>query len=114
MRRANLDLATIDIRNPVTGTRTRRVRDSETGLPLIIREQDYTPIIDANKRQSTQLDAHQLRAKNLAGGVMVASIPVVQWWELHKRGIAQNPRMLKAWLNRRDARFFRVDDGRKL
>lgn len=114
MRKANLDLATIDIANPVTGTRTRRVRDTETGLPLIIREQDYTAIIDDNKRRQTQRDQHTLRAQNLGGAVMVASIPLLQFFELHKRGITKNPKLMKAWLNRRDTRHFRTDDGRKL
>lgn len=114
MRQANLDLATIDISNPVTRTRTRRVRDPETGLPLIIKEQDYRPIVDDNIRRQTQRDAHELRAQSLGGQVMVASIPLLQWWELHKRGITKNSKLMKAWLNRRDTRHFRTDDGRKL
>lgn len=42
----------------------------------------------------------------------VASIPNVIWADLQRRGIADNPKRLKKWLNDRDNRAFRTKRGR--
>ena len=85
-------------------------RDSETGRPLIISRQKSAAIVDANKRLANLFDRQAARGR----GRMVASIPNVIYWQLHRMGITQDRKALMKWLSRRDARFFRTDDGRPL
>ena len=46
--------------------------------------------------------------------VHVARIPLVIWQRLQRLGITRDPKALNAWLNSRECRLFRTDDGRKL
>ena len=46
-----------------TQSRTKIVRDSETGLPLIVRMHDSTPILDANKRQAAGFASHDVASR---------------------------------------------------
>jgi hypothetical protein len=86
------------------------VRDTETGRPLIVSRQKTDAIVDFNKRLAGLFDRHTMRGR----GRMVANIPNVIYWRLHRLGITRDRKALLKWLSRRDARFFRVDDGRPL
>jgi len=101
---------------PSTGRRTRVVVDTETGLPLIINTQNTRPIVEANKQAQSAFDPHRARRINTASSGMtrVASIPNVLWMRLKAMGITKDEKKLNEWLNRRDARFFRTDDCRRL
>ena len=102
--------------DPVALKRTRVVRDTETGLPLIITQQNTLPIIEDCKIAATAMDRHQRRNQNVkrSGMVQVASIPLVVWLRLKATGIAKDDKALRKWLSERDNRAFRTDDGRKL
>jgi hypothetical protein len=89
---------------------TRIVRDRETGLPVIVTRQATQQIVDDNKRTAGMFDKQASRGKPR----MVANIPAVVWLRLMKLGITRDRRALLKWLSRRDARFFRTDDGRPL
>lgn len=89
---------------------TRIVRDGETGLPLIVTQQNTLPAVDAAKRQASLFDKHAMRGRPR----MIAEIPAVIYMRLRKLGITRDRKALLKWLSRRDARFFRVDDGRPL
>jgi len=97
--------------DPIRAMRTRIVRDGETGLPLIIAQQDVQRIADDAKRYAGAYDRHVARQR---GGRMVAVVPAVIVNHLMKMGIWQDPKAKLEWLSRRDAQAFRVDDGRPL
>ena len=76
---------------------------------LVIRNaQDAEPIVEANKRAYTEGDGYSA-SRNLR---RVASIPLVLYLDLKKRGILRDPRRFRAWLNDPDNRFFRTAPGR--
>jgi hypothetical protein len=102
--------------DPAAMKRTRVVRDSETGLPLIITEQHTKPIIEDNRRLANNVDRHDQRRRRTSGSgmVQVASIPIVIWRQLKESGVANDETRLLQWLSERDHRYFRTDDGRKL
>lgn len=92
--------------------RTRVVRDTDSGLPLIVAQSQNTqPIIDDCARYAGVYDRHRARKQ---GGRLVAVVPAVMVNHLMRMGIWQDPQAKLAWLSRRDARGFRVDDGRPL
>ena len=95
--------------DPVTTRYTEITTDSETGLPLITYTQNTRAIIEANKRM-----AGNFTGPNKDGFTKVASIPNVVWQRLMQTGVAYDQQALNAWLNERDNRFFRTDDGRAL
>jgi hypothetical protein len=106
----------LETRHRDTLRRTRIIMDGDTGLPVIVNEQNLKPFIEQNKREQSLFDPHIARANNVgsSGMTKVASIPFVVWRDLNRRGIAQNPVLFRKWLNRRDARYFRTDDCRPL
>lgn len=70
-------------------------------------KQDVEAIVDRNK----------LERKNDSGSWeghrhKVASIPNVVWWDLKRRGIADNEERLRKWLNDPDNRAFRTKPGK--
>ena len=91
------------------------VRDADTGL-VLIKRQDVREIVEDCKRLASMVDKHVLRANNVrsTSGTMVAYIPNVIWAHLMQLGITRDQKALRKWLSRRDARQFRVDDGRRL
>ena len=100
-------LTTIDRQS---GIRTRVIRNSETGLPVIVTKQDTTPILDDNKRIASMFDPLAMRGKPR----MVANIPqvLVQW--LQEKGIWHDQKRLRKFLSRPDMKWLRTDDGRPL
>ena len=98
--------------DPQRAIRTRIVRDSDSGLPLIIAQtQDARTVADDAKRYAGIYDPHRARKQ---GNRLVAVVPAVIVNHLLKMGIWQDPQAKLAWLSRRDARAFRTDDGRPL
>ena len=93
----------------VTTRYTEITTDSETGLPLITYTQDVKPIIEANKRA-----ASNFTGTSKTGFTRVASIPNVVVQRLMQTGIWYDEKAMNAWLNQRDNRVFRTDDGRRL
>ena len=98
------------------GRATRVIRREEGGLLIAHHQNNLTAIAEQCKREASAFDpiAHRARAGRSEQMTKVASIPLVVWNDLCRRGIAHNTKLLDAWLNRRDARVFRTDDGRKL
>ena len=81
----------------------------EDGIPIITYTQDFKSIVERCKRE-----ASHFAGTNSQDVTKVASIPVVIWQRLVQLGIAHDEKALNAWLNERDNRVFRTDDGRKL
>ena len=95
--------------DPVTTRYTEITTDSETGLPLITYTQDTKPIVEACKRA-----ASNFTGTSKTGWTKVASIPNVVVQRLMQTGIWYDEKAMNAWLNQRDNRVFRTDDGRRL
>lgn len=70
--------------------------------------QDTTPVLEENKRQ--------LNAGNGRYGEKlihkVASIPLSVWQDLVRRGIANDEKALRRWLDDRDNSVFKVHPGK--
>jgi uncharacterized alpha-E superfamily protein len=96
--------------------RTEITVDSETGLLLIKVKQDMRQIVDDNVRRQNMVDRHDQRRRRTtgAGGVMVANIPMQEYWRLHRLGITRDRKAMLKYLSSREARAWRVDDGRRL
>jgi hypothetical protein len=79
--------------------------DPDGGV-VIASEQDVTEIIEANKQDIKTNTGFKGDMKH------VARIPLVIYEDLKRRGIADDPAKLKAWLNDRDNVLFRTHPGR--
>jgi len=93
----------------VTGRVTTLDTDVETGHAIIRKHQPVKPIIESAKRIASNFSG-----PNPQGVTHVARIPKVIWQRLVQTGVAKDEKAMNAWLNRRDNRVFRCDDGRKL
>lgn len=70
-------------------------------------QQDVTPLVEANKT------AYNAAGESWGGDMhRVASIPMSVYYDLKARGIADDPKRLKAWLNDPNNRFFRTKPGK--
>ena len=74
---------------------------------VISREQDVTNIIDHNKEQLKETDKHT----KWGDWNKVASIPMVLYYDLKEKGIIDDPKALKKWLNDPDNKYFRTREG---
>jgi hypothetical protein len=87
------------------------VTDSETGLPLIVRTQNARLIMESAKRIASNFDPH---VHGKSDFVHVARIDANTWANLTRRGITRDTKAFNAWLNSREARYFRTDDARRI
>lgn len=95
--------------NETTRRSTTIERDAETGELVIWQSQDTKPIVESAKAIASNFDPYLRKDMQ-----HVARIPLVMWQHLCRLGIAQDPVAFKAWLNSREARLLRTDDGRTL
>lgn len=70
-------------------------------------KQDVEDLIERNKAEYRESD-------NGWDGDFhkVASIPNAVYWDLKRKGIIDDPKAFKKWLNKRENRFFRTKPGR--
>lgn len=92
--------------DPITGIKHVFHYDHLTDEATITAEQDMATFLDANKRAFND-DTGRYGEFN-----KVASIPMVVYWDLKKKGIIDDPVAMKKWLNDPDNRFFRTKAGR--
>jgi hypothetical protein len=97
--------------NPETQRSTEVVIDGETGYPIIVRSQNYRPILESAKALASNFDRH---VQPKGPFVHVARLDANTWAWLNVLGITKDEKAFKAFLNSREARFYRTDDGRKL
>jgi hypothetical protein len=71
---------------------------------------DVTDIVKANKRQFNEVDKHHSWGQGL--GTKVASIPLSLLHELRQKGIVQDQKKFKKWLNDPENRAFRTRGGK--
>ena len=104
--------------NPATRSRTRLLRDSATGLPLIQKVQDVRPSLDANQRDANNFDGAKVR-RNPAGLRHIARIPMVVIQQLRHMGIIEGMTVVDEvrfmrFLSDSQVRKLRCDDGARL
>jgi len=96
----------VDIKAPI-----RRIFhshcDDEFGIETV---EDVQDVIDVNKENYNQR-AHERWGSGVLGS-HVAQIPATVWWDLKRRGIADDEKKLLAWLNDSDNQLFRSRPGR--
>lgn len=100
--------------DPLSKTRTNFLyEESNSGRQsddsvVIEHEQDVTDILKDNKAKANEIDRHQPHG-NMS---KVASIPMVIFHDLKKKGILGDEKRFKQWLNDPDNRAFRTRGGR--
>lgn len=92
--------------DPVLGIKRTFHWDDTTDDFLIQTEQETTGIVEANKA------AYNDAPERWGDMTRVASIPLSLYFDLKKKGIADDPVAMKRWLNDPDQRFFRTRPGR--
>lgn len=94
-------------KNPDSGISQYFVSDTDGSFRLET-VQNVTPHIEAAKASYNSID-ERARWGDMAH---VARIPISVYQELKRKGIADDPKRMKAWLNDRDQRAFRVRPGK--
>ena len=74
---------------------------------VLSREQDVTDIIKDNREQFNESD----KRDPYGHWNKVASIPMVLYYELKNKGILDDPKAIKKWLNDPDNKAFRTREG---
>jgi hypothetical protein len=87
-------------------SKVRRVLHMDGDLVHAAATQDISDHMDINKALYNE------QRPGWQEGQRVASIPNVIWEDLVRRGIANDTKKLKAWLNDPDNRAFRTRPGR--
>ena len=82
-------------------------RESDDSI-VIQTVQDVSSIIKHNKIQANEIDKHQKYGE----WSKVASIPMSIYYELKKKGIANDQAAMKKWLNDPDNKYFKTRGGR--
>jgi hypothetical protein len=95
-------------KNQMTGTTTYHDYDASSNEAIITTSQDVTDIIESNKAQYNDID-ERARYGDMA---KVASIPMNIYFDLKKRGILNDQKKMKQWLNDPDNKYFRTRPGR--
>lgn len=92
--------------DPVLGLK-RTFHGSEDGNEFVIQtEQETDEIIEANKA------AYNEAPERWGEWTRVASIPLSIYFDLKKKGVADDDAAMKRWLEDPDNRFFRTRPGR--
>jgi len=93
-------------KDPVTGV-TKWFHWDDTNDTFVIQtQQEVDNIIDANR-----MNYNESANESWGDGKVVASIPMTVYFDLMKKGIANDPKALKKWLNDPDNRYFRTRAG---
>lgn len=80
--------------------------DEENSDTRIVAHQDVTPIIEQNKKICNDTP------NKFGEGVRVASIPLVVFQDLVKKGITRDQNEFRKWLNAPENKFFRTHPGK--
>lgn len=78
---------------------------TDKGEYVVETQQDVSSIVEANKRQYNDNTGRWGDLNK------VASIPLSVYYDLKRRGIADDPVALKKWMNDPDNRVFRTRSG---
>lgn len=93
--------------NPSLGITRYWHHETDTDTVQIETVQDVTDVVESNK--SARNDASSGWKGDLH---KVASIPMAVYYDLKSKGILDDEKALRAWLNDPDNRYFRTKPGR--
>lgn len=93
--------------------------DPETGISKIFHAEDGDSFVIQTQQSAEAIDSiieNNKQAFNDASGPwgngkVVASIPLSVYWDLKRKGIADDDAAMKRWLNDPDNRLFRTRPG---
>jgi hypothetical protein len=91
-----------------TGTKTIFHSDGEGG-GTIETQQDVTDLLEYNKARYNNVDE---RARYGEKAWIVASLPMHVYFDLKRKGIADDQKKFKAWLNDPENLYYRTRPGR--
>ena len=74
----------------------------------IERTQDISDVLEFNKAKYNSTDERA----NWGEMTHLATLPLTLYYDLKSKGITDDPKKFKAWLNDRDNRLFRARPGR--
>lgn len=94
--------------DPLTGARQFFYHDEETDETVIETVQDLDPLFEFNAQSFNAIDE---RAR-WGDGKTVARLPLNVYMDLKQKGIIDDQRKFRAWLNDRDNLKFRTRPGR--
>lgn len=95
--------------DPLTRTETHIDVDHEAGIMTVASFQDATDIVEANKLLYNSVDAKAPYGEKFN---RMAQIPTNIWFDLVRRGIANDETALRKWLDDRDNLLFRTRPGK--
>lgn len=102
-------MSTFIVDDDPIGRMRSRIQTNADGSITVANSQDTTPVLDDNKARYNTFDE---RARWADNDNRVASIPLVVWWELVNKGIAQDDKALRRWLDDPENRHFRTRPGK--
>lgn len=94
--------------DPLTGLKKMWHYDADTDEAIIENIVDATEVIEQNKSAFNSVDA---KAKWTGDMHHIAQIPMAVYYDLKAKGIVDDPKRMKAWLNDADNRYFRTRPG---
>jgi hypothetical protein len=96
---------------PVELRSTEVVYDADEKMTHFFTAQETKPIVESAKAIAANFDKHVDPKRPIQH---VARIPYVIYQRLLLTGIAKDPKAFRQWLNSREGRLMRCDDGRAL
>jgi hypothetical protein len=94
--------------DPLTGSKRYFSYDDETDECTIQTEHDVSNLLELNKQRYNNVD----EKARWGDGQLVASIPLPLYFDLKAKGIVDDPKKFKEWLNDSDNRHFRMRPGK--
>ena len=92
--------------DPQTGISHVLYHDESDGVSRYVAEQAVDTLLDFNRKQANEA------GKRFGEWAKVASIPLTIYNDLKAKGILDDAKAFKRWLNDPDNRYFRTHEGR--
>lgn len=97
-------------RNPFTGIQRIFVPSDDGNKFDIVSQQEVEGIVEDTK-YNYNITPHKRIQKFKGDSTLAAQIPLTLFWELKRKGIADDDAAMKRWLNDPDNRVFRLQSG---
>ena len=92
--------------DPQTGISHVLYTDESDGVSRYVAEQDTSFLLDFNRKLANEA------GKKFGEWAKVASLPMALFMDLKQKGILDDSKAFKRWLNDPDNRYFRTHEGR--
>jgi len=91
--------------DPNTGISHVLYHDESDGVAHYVAEQSVDTLLDFNRKQANEA------GKRFGEWAKVASLPLTLFQDLKKKGILDDAKAFKRWLNDPDNKYFRTHEG---